>query len=483
VPDSRVPELLRQAEQGLRDGRTAAAAAAYRKALALEPGLADAWFNLAWLHRAERDFSAALDAYGHAIAAGVDRPEDAHVNRAAILSDHLYRSDEAEAELRAALALNECHLPAWLGLGTLFEDLGRREDARAAYTAALRWHPGNGRALARLATLDTLSGHAALAAASLHRALPGATAAEDRADLLFALGGALDAAADYDTAWQAYEAANHYGRSVATVRYDRAAQQTLVDRLIATLPEPRKGAPAADGPTPIFICGMFRSGSTLAEQILGRHPAIEAHGEIEAVPAIAARLQPYPEALLALTPARSALLRDEYLAELGPVAPTAHAFTDKRCDNVLHVGLIKALFPDARIVETIREPLDNLLSAWFLRFGDAVTYAHDLGDLTHYYLQQRRLMAHWRRLYPAEIRAFDYDAAVRDPRTEVGGLLAWLGLPWDEACLAQGAAAGVVRTASAWQVRQPLHPRSSGRWRHYRDHLVQVKAALDAAGV
>lgn len=475
-----VAALIHAAEAQLQAGRSGEALASYRQALALGPAQPDAWFNLGWLLRSERRFPEALDAYARAIDAGVARPAEAHLNRAAILSDHLFQPDEASAELRTALALDARFVPAWISLGAIAEDLGRSEEARAAYRAALAIDPGLGRAHARLGVLDTLAGRARTAAAALKTALPLAATADDRADMLFALGEALDAQAAYEEAWQAYEAGNWFARSTATTRYDPRAHERLVDRLIAAFPRTIAALEPQPGPTPVFILGMFRSGSTLAEQILGRHPAVTARGELETVPAMAAALRPYPDTLPGLSPDEWRGLRERYLAELGPVATPA--WTDKRCDNYLHIGLIKAMFPDARIVETVRQPLDNLLSAWFLRFGEGVPYAHDLREAAHHYIHYHRLMAHWRALYP-DIQRFDYDAAVSDPRPTVGALLDALGLPWDEACLRPEQGRGPVRTASAWAVRQPLHTRSSGRWRNYERHLREVRAMLAAAGV
>ena len=474
--------LIRTAEAHLRAGRADAATAAFVAVVEAEPGHADAWFNLGWLHRSARAFDEALDAYARAIAAGVARPEEAHLNRAAILSDHLFSGDEAVAELATALVLNPAFVPAWLSLGQVEEDRGASEAARAAYATALRLAPGNGRARARLATFEIESGRATLAATALEAALPLASAADDRADILFGLGTALDADQRYDQAWQAFEAANWFAASVARVADDPTGHAALVDRLIAAFSRPLSPLAADSGPTPIFICGMFRSGSTLAEQILGRHPAVATRGELETVPALVASLAPYPASLVTLTHAGWLELRDRYLAERGPLSVGTRAWTDKRCDNYLHIGLIKALFPDAWIVETVRQPLDNLLSAWFLRFGEGVTHAHDLAAAAHHYVHYRRLMAHWRTLYPDIVR-LDYDAVVAEPPATIAALLAALDLPWDESCLSPQAGTAPVRTASAWAVRQPLHTRSSGRWRNYARHLDGVRATLAAVGI
>ena len=152
--------------------------------------------------------------------------------------------------------------------------------------------------------------------------------------------------------------------------------------------------------------------------------------------------------------------------------------TDKRPDNFLYIGLIKELFPDARIVHTTRDPLDTCLSVHFLHLDHAMGYALDLMDTAHYYREYRRLMAHWKSLYGADILDFDYDSFVRAPQPAVRRLLEFCGLQWEEGCMEFHMVANAVKTASVWQVREPLYQRSSRRWRHYARELESVRAFL-----
>jgi len=482
TPPTETPEqLFARANRCLREGRAAEGIEAYERLLALRPALPDCWYNLAYLQRCDRRFEDALASYRRALDHGVRQPEAVHVNRAAILSEHLERGADAEAELRAALAINPGFVVAWLNLGNLYEDWGDREQARVAYERALRLAPASGRALARLATIDAFDGKAAAWVPRLREtlAVPGLPP-EDAAEIGFALGHALDAVGAYDEAFAAFAAANDASRRSmppTAERYDRAAQERLIDELIRVFPLPVRADPRSGGRAPVFVCGMFRSGSTLAEQILGRHSGVTVGGELEFVPALVRqRLQPYPASLVTASPRLIQSLRDAYLADLDVVHPGAGLVTDKRPDNFLHVGLIKAMFPDARIVHTRRRPLDNILSVYFLHFDHSVSYGLDLGDIAHWYGQYRRLMRHWKSLYPDDIHDFDYDDAVLDPRPTIERLLDFCGLDWEEACLATHATRNPVRTASVWQVRQPLHQRSSGRWRNYADRLGDLPA-------
>jgi tetratricopeptide (TPR) repeat protein len=475
-------ELQRQGILALRQGRIDDGIAAFSSLLALEPNRPDDWYNLAYLQRCGRAFDDALSSYGQALDHGVGRPEEVHLNRAVILADHLDRTADALVDLERAIEISPDFVPAWLNLGNLHEDLGDRDAARSAYEGALRVDPGNGRAQARIAAIDVFDGDAE---AAIRRLTPLVAAStnrpDDRVEMLFALGNALDAAGLYADAFGVIDAANQEARAIMPpeLRYDRAAMETLIDAVIAAFPKAIPNAADDAHDAPIFLCGMFRSGSTLAEQILGRHSAVTTGGELEFLPALVqSRLQPYPAALGTLDAPTAAGLRDTYRRELHARFPDARYVTDKRPDNFLHIGLIKTMFPKARIVHTRRNALDNIVSVYFLYFGFGVQYGFALDDIAHWYGQYLRLMAHWAALYPGDIHPLDYDAVVASPREPVADLLIFCGLEWEEACLAQSPRQAPVRTASVWQVRQPLHTRSSGRWQNYREQLRPVAATL-----
>jgi tetratricopeptide (TPR) repeat protein len=472
------------AAQRLRDGRADEAAPLFRRLAELQPDQPNHWFNLGYSLRASRQYHAALEAYAEALNRGVASPEDVYVNRAAILSEHLHDIAAATAELRKAVEANPRALLAWINLGGLSDDLGDTGAARRAYQSALNIDPTSGRAMARLAAIDVHEGKVDAAISVLGAALERARRPEDRAELLFALGNALDSSRQFEDAFRAIGEANGIAAAVqpSNLRYDPRAQERLVDALIE-MPAAATAGPFPAEDSPIFICGMFRSGSTLVEQLLARHPKITAGGELEFIPAMAEEdFRPYPQALSGAAAERLRELRDKYLEQLRRLYPDAERATDKRPDNVLHVALIKALFPNARIVHTRRNPLDNILSAFFLYFGDAVPYSLRLDDIAHFYGQYRRLMDHWKERFGDDIHDFDYDALVADPGAELRRLTSFIGLDWDEACLRQDPAEA-VRTPSNWQVRKPLYTRSSGRWRNYARELEPIRRRLADEGL
>jgi tetratricopeptide (TPR) repeat protein len=504
--------LVRDAQQLHRLGRVPEAIEAYKRALAQQPDLAECWFNLAVLLRQQRQLMEALAAYQRALDYGIASPEEVHLNRGVIFSDFLRQDEAAEQELNRALQLNPHYLPALLNLANLKEDLGDRAAAGALYERILTLDARCLEALARYANLQPPASADDLLIAKLREALRVPATAAEHASVLFALGRLLDGKQQFAAAFEAYTAANANSRAsvpAGTAVYDRKRQEELVARLIANHPPAPADLVAANDsgqhpppanwsavevsrlrpapadrfaavntrPQPIFICGLFRSGSTLIEQVLAGHPQVVAGGELDILQRQAAAV-PTPEALAAASPELLASLAEAYRDELQRLFPGATYVTDKRPDNFLHIGLIKRLFPDSRIVHTTRDPLDNCLSIYFLHLDHSLGYALDLLDIGHYFRQYRRLMAHWQRHFGDGIFELHYDSFVRDPAGQAAGLFEFLGLGWDDQYLHTRSEGRAVRTASVWQVREPIYTRSSGRAANYGPQLRELREYL-----
>lgn len=475
-------ELMVKAAHLQRQNQVAEAMAAYGAIVARWPGLADAWYNLGVLQRQTFRFDDALVSYQRALASGVSRPEEVHLNRSVIFSDFLRNHGAAAAELQQALTLNPAYTPALLNLANLYEDLGKRPEASALYARILAIEPHACEALARFANLQPSAGVEAALVQRLREATSAASSMSDRASLGFALGRLLDARGEYADAFAAYSAANQASRASVGARivpYERTRQERFIDLMISA-GTPSVCASRTDvPPRPIFIVGMFRSGSTLTEQLLAGVPGVAAGGEIGFLPHfINTELLPFFESLAALTPARLDSAAARYHAEFMRVSTGAAFVTDKRLDNFLYIGLIKRLFPDARIVHTTRDPLDNCLSIFFLHLEQQMSYALDIRDIGHYYREYRRLMAHWKRQFGGDIFDFDYDALVKEPQQQLKGLCEFLQLPWSGQVPQVAARSAAIRTASVWQVREPLYATSSGRARHYTQELEGLRHEL-----
>jgi tetratricopeptide (TPR) repeat protein len=465
-----------------RQGRTVEAIAAYQQLLESWPGLPDAWYNLARLQRQTGQYARALASYQEALERGVTQPEEVHLNRGVIFSDYLDQYDAAELELKKALEINSLYVPALINYANLHEDLGRREQAAQIYARLLVLDPDSPTALARYAGLKNFSDRDDPLIERLRGALKSSgISVASRANLEFALGRALDATGSFDAAFQVYRQANRHSRESApsgTGHYDLALQEKLTDQLISVFGKrtrPELQAPVG-APQPVFICGMFRSGSTLLEQLLAGHPDITAGGELDFIPrAVNFDLAPFPESLSSLKIEHLERLAAEYRAMIAERFPGAINVIDKRPDNFLYIGLIKALFPRAKIIHTVRAALDNCLSIYFLNLDQSMSYALDLLDIGHYYRQYRRLMSHWKMLFPDDIIDVSYDMLVRDPKSQIEQVLKFLGLEWDERCARVPAVGRAIKTASVWQAREPIHARSSGRADHYSTYLQELQ--------
>lgn len=459
----------------------ATAIASYELLLARRPAQPDTWFDLAVSYRKQHRFESALAAYQNALRHGISRPEEVHVNCSVIYSDYLHREELAMSELHTALRINPSFVPALMNLANLHEDLGQREPAIAAYERILKADPNHFDALARLANAmlvenrsDPIIGRLQQAAAQ-----PQANNA-DLADLYFALGRVHDACGEFDKAFAAYSQANQFSLRNAPPkfqRYDRIAHERLIDEIIEAFPQKRDTASNTEGQNPpIFICGMLRSGSTLVESVLGRHSRVTAGGEFYFLPRLVrSYLSPFPSAAKVSGEEKLATLSRLYLNGLDQLFPNRDCCTDKRLENFLYVGLIKAMFPTAKIIHTIRSSLDTCLSVYFLHASHRMNYSFDLLDIGHYYQQHARLMQHWKSIYENDIIEFDYDAFVQAPPQHIENLLAKLGLDWQDTCLAPRAVSASIKTASSWQVREPIHAQSSGRWKNYATQVDNLK--------
>jgi tetratricopeptide (TPR) repeat protein len=475
-------DLMRNAAGLHRRNQIGEAMAAYQSIVARFPTQADAWYNLALLQRQTLQFDQALSSYAKALQAGVARPEEVHLNRSVIFSDVMRDYAAAVRELQQALTLNPAFTPALLNLANLYEDFGRRTEASSLYARILAIEPHNYEALARFANVQPVQTVDASVVQRLTAALVAAADAHDQASLGFALGRLLDARAQYPEAFAAYTAANQASRAAAgahVVAYDRRRHERFVDRMIAEGVPPVSAALSRAAPQPIFIVGMFRSGSTLTELLLADSAGIAPGGEMDFLPSLThTRLNPFFETLSTLTSPQLEEFAALYRRQLQRVSRDAAHVTDKRPDNFLYLGLIKAMFPDAKIVHTTRDPLDNCLSIYFLHLDQQMSYALDLMDIGHFYREYRRMMAHWKARFADDIIDFNYDSLVNDPQPQLRKLCEFLGVEWSERVAPPGTRSAAIRTASVWQVREPLYRSSSGRARHYAGELRELREYL-----
>jgi tetratricopeptide (TPR) repeat protein len=452
----------------------------YTKATELDPGGAASHCNVGTVLFELRRITDAVASYRKALALD-PRYAPAHLSLALALRQQR-RPAEAESSCRAALSIDPDYAEALAFLGELLADRGRFAEAEKLFEQVIALDPNSSSAYSSIATHRKMtladSGWRQSAEALLERAPP----LGQEIGLRYALGKYFDDIGAYQEAFQHYERANDLTKRYGA-KYERAGFTQLVDQLIRSFDGPfmhECRTAASTSELPVFIIGMPRSGTSLAEQILASHPAVFGAGEVTfwntAYRAyhdaeLAARVDPDQ-------PARVAREYLEYLEQLAltgggaPQATAAERMVDKMPANFLYAGLIHAAFPKARIIHMQRHPIDTCLSIYFQNFFNIGPYANDLHDLVHFFGEYVRITHHWRTVLPqTALLAVPYEGLIEDPEHWSRRMVEFIGLPWDPRCLEFHLTERVVLTASKWQVRQKITKSSAGRWRNYEQFL------------
>jgi len=463
-------------------GQLSEALALYTRAVELDPRNADAQEDLGYMLLESRRVTPAEAAFRRALALQSDSGR-AHLGLAAVLRVQ-GRAAQAEASCERALALQPKN-PETLALrAELHADRGRFAEARAQLEHAIAVQPDFAAGYASIAALQRMRPEDDAWLTGATALLAGPLPPTQQIQLHFALGKYFDDVGRYDEAFEHFRQANELSLH-GSAGYNSERLEALVERVMRLCTPallraaPESGTPGASR-QPLFIIGMPRSGTSLAEQILASHPHVFGAGEVRfwhrAFLVLEREAAAGPGRLTQALPK----VAHDYLAELPQAAAAALRITDKMPANFLYAGVIHAAFPEARFIHMQRHPLDTCLSVYFQHFFNVSQYANDLAGLAHYYTQYRRLMGYWREaLPPGTLLEVPYEGLVADAETWTRRMLEFAGLPWDARCLEFHRTERVVITASRWQVRQKLHQGSSGRWRNYERHLGPLLPLLE----
>ena len=396
--------------------------------------------------------------------------------------------DLAETFLQRAQRIRDGGAPAryLLRLAAFYQ--GDEAEAERAWEAALQRNPMMPpvhRLLAKLRRQTPARNHIDRLRATVARMPQGHPEAPW---LHYALFKELDDMDDIEGAWQALVQGMEARRR--QVAYDAVAEARLFDRLQARSVPATGVAVSTTAPTPIFIVGMPRSGTTLLEQILARHPHVQDAGELRDMLCqlrwVCDRVGgPHlDEALcVAAEQADMGLLGRRYLEKTAWRANGRAFFTDKMPANFLLVDHIARALPQARILHMVRDPMEVCFSNLKELFVDAYPHTYDQREMAAHFIRYRGLMRHWHSRHPGRILDISYEDLVRAPEAAARRVLDFCGLAWDPDVLAMGPRTSSVATASAAQVREPIHARYVGQWRRYAHHLQPMQTALDEAGV
>lgn len=475
------------AEVAARLGRHADAEALLTRCLELAPSFTAARFNLASvLHRQGKGAQALAEADRVLLQ---DPANPGYRNMKAAVLGQLGEYAKAIEIYDQVLAEYPGQPKAWMSYGHALKSAGRRDDSVAAYRRSVQLMPSFGEAWWSLANLKTLRFDDADVGTMLAQLERDNLTEAERFHLHFALGKAFEDREDWAASFAHYEQGNR--RRLALVRYDADENHAQVIRYKTLFSKGFFGERQGFGspaPDPIFIVGLPRSGSTLLEQILSSHPAVEGTMELPDVISIARMLgdrrsrsqeSKYPEVLATLGAAELRALGERYLDQTRVQRKTpAPYFIDKMPNNFAHIGLIQLMLPNARIIDARRHPLGCCFSAYKQHFARGQHFTYDLKDLGRYYRDYVELMAHFDAVLPGRVHRVIYERMVEDTEGEVRRLLAYCGLPFDAACLRFYENERAVRTASSEQVRQPIYREGMDHWRHFETWLDPLKEGL-----
>lgn len=397
----------------------------------------------------------------------------------------LHQTDAAARAFKQALAIDPDLANAHMGLGFAQRSLGQFAEAGESFRRALRISPGNVMIYTHLAGTG-VAGEPEIAQLQALLA-SGKLNPDERLAAGFALGKFLDDSGQYDDAFAHFAAANAAVK-VSCQRQGRgfsaALLQAEVDRKVQTFNASffravEQWGNASD--LPVFVVGMPRSGTSLVEQILASHSKVFGAGELSDIDSLARK---FPPIVTPGTPPWDPMTikreADLHLQRLQERGPAASRVVDKLPANLFHLGLIATLFPNARVLLCRRDPRDTCLSCYFQWFANnGLPFSYDLKDCATQSLEQERLEAHWLEHLPLRILPVQYEDLVADLETHSRRMVDFLGLEWEPECLAFHTTQRNIRTASVWQVRQPIYNSSVGKWRHYEKHLGPLLKMLD----
>jgi tetratricopeptide (TPR) repeat protein len=378
-----------------------------------------------------------------------------------------------------------------LSIAHSLKTLGRREAAIEEYRAAAVARQGFGDAYWSLANLKTYRFTQAELQQMLAAEAAAATAPTDRYHLCFALGKALEDQDQYARSFEYYARGNALKHADSRYRPEVLELNTRLQIEVCT-PElfagnQHSGVPAPD---PIFILGLPRSGSTLIEQILASHSAVEGTQELAEIPRMVVGLQGrdwsvdnprYPALLAQMSATQLRRLGEKYLADTASYRSGKPRFVDKMPNNFRHVGLIHLILPNAKIIDARREPMACCFGNFKQLFANGHEFAYSLEDIARYYRTYLQLMRHWDAVLPGRVLRVQHEDLVDDLEGNVRRLLDYCELDFEPACVEFYKTERSVRTASSEQVRQPIYREGLEQWRHYEPWLAELRAALGDA--
>jgi tetratricopeptide (TPR) repeat protein len=481
-----VGRMFNEAESCFRAGKLTEAEQAYKALLAIHPQHCPSLVQLAYLALQVGRFPIALDYAKKAVAADHGEPQ-AHLVLGKVLTE-LGLAELAESEYTTALQLDNHNDQILNSLGNVFAQQGRFDEATSAFRQAIAINPQSVLPYYNLAGNKRFGpDDPDLEFIKKLQNLEKAANQEDRIAIHFTLGKIHHDCAEYDQAFEEYKKGNDL--KAQQMNFSSQTHKHFIDALISVqntswFEELAGKGSKAEGA--IFIVGMPRSGTTLLESLLCRHPEISSIGEPPYIQNLARSCQTrlaskleFPEVLGALSEKLCKEVGEEYIQLARQFNISTSHTVDKTPLNFLYLGFILAILPNAKLVHNFRNPIDNCLSIYQQLFSGGMPYAYNLEHIGLYYLQYQRIMEYWKQLFPEKILNVNYENLVMDSEQQLRRVIGFCDLPWDDCCLLEEKSQHVSATASKWQARQPIYQSSVRRWQKYQKYLGPLLKVLE----
>ncbi|MCF8056402.1 MAG: sulfotransferase [Desulfocapsa sp.] len=501
-------------------GRPVEAEACFRHALRLNPNHGECCNNLGNLLHGQGKIADALPYYKRSCELMPDNPV-CHYNYGTCLYETGQHLESAEV-LERVVHMAPNYLEAFTSLGRAYQTLGDPGRAITAFKKALRLNPDSAEAYRFLGLALKDEGKMTEALEKFELALrikpddactwynttrcrryqsaddrdiqsmerllqKNTKSVEDTIFLHFGLGKIYDDLRIFDKAFDHFQQGNSLKRdSLGSAWISTGIELTQIRKTFQQELFNRFGSAGERSELPVFIVGMPRSGTSLVEQICASHSRVQGRGELKHISSIKDSLveaavdkSPYPECLLSVNSSLLHSLGQQYIREISTNLPeNISRVTDKMPSNFILLGLIRIILPNARIIHCTRNPVDTCLSNYFQYFNEGNECSFDLDTLALYYRKYKELMAFWKQTLPGTLHEVNYEELVDDPEKNCRKLINFLGLEWEESCLSFFETKRAVRTASDWQVRQPIYTSSVERWRNYEEWLGKLLDGL-----
>lgn len=400
-----------------------------------------------------------------------------------------YHYEQAIALLEQALADNPDHNPALSQLGLALKTIGEQQRAIEVLRRCIANDELYGEAYWTLSDMKTFK-FDDQEVVNMERILADDQLNDARqVQFGYALGKALEHRQDYQRAFSCYSDANRVQKRL--LDYHPQSNQQITDELIKDVTRnklARLVRNPRDEVTPIFVVGLPRSGSTLQEQILASHSQVEGTQELAYMPRLAKGMHlgvnaltenPFPQNMNELTAATIEVIATRYLAQAeNHRVKKLPYFIDKLPNNFSHIGLILTCFPNAKIINTLRHPMDNCLGCFKQLWAMGQNFTYSLEDLGHYYNDYHRLMQHWHKEFPGKILDVQYESVVDDLESNVRRILDFCDLDFEQSCLNFHETKRAVKTSSSEQVRQPIYRSALAYWKNFEEELQPLREIL-----